>query len=653
MKKIIILLVVLTIISKGYCQNVGIGVTTPVARLHVADSSVLFSGSLLTAAIPGPPPIEGAGIRMMWYPDKAAFRFGGVDNNQWNKDSIGDYSFASGKNNTAIGQISFASGERSYASGATSFALGFLDSALGNYSIAAGYRTVASGTYSFTIGIGTKASGHPSFASGTGTIATGDASTVIGSSTIASGTRSFAGGYLAEASGISSFAFGNSANASGDYSTAIGVSTIASGARSFAGGFNAEASGINSFAFGGLSTLASGDYSFAIGKGSLAIGTNSIAMGINSNSSGYNSNAIGNGAKAIGWNSTAIGLGASAKSYCSVALGIHNDTIAGSNPDIWIDTDPLLTIGNGLNGVVLNNAMVVLKNGKIGIGTNTPQTKLQIQGGSDATYSSNSGYLVLGNVGQANVVYDDNEIIARFNGLASDLLLQPSGGNVGIGITDAQTRLHVDDGSDASYAATAGYMVLGNTAGLNVVFDNNEILARNNGAAANLTLQNNGGDLNLSPNGNVTLCANGGNVVIGSIANPTLNLQLSNNSAGKPGTSTWNIVSDARLKKNVHDYRDGLNELLKIRPVWFTYTGEAGMPKETYVGILAQELKTIAPYMVNSWNYTSQSNQKTEYLGVDNGAMTYMLINAVKEQQAMIEELKKENLLIKTQLEKM
>ena len=32
----------------------------------------------------------------------------------------------------------------------------------------------------------------------------------------------------------------------------------------------------------------------------------------------------------------------------------------------------------------------------------------------------------------------------------------------------------------------------------------------------------------------------------------------------------------------------------------------------------------------------------SDYLNVDNGAMTYMLINAVKEQQQMIEVLRKE-----------
>ena len=84
-----------------------------------------------------------------------------------------------------------------------------------------------------------------------------------------------------------------------------------------------------------------------------------------------------------------------------------------------------------------------------------------------------------------------------------------------------------------------------------------------------------------------------------------------------------------------------MNDILKIHPVWFTYTGEAGLPKETGVGVLAQEIKEIAPYMVNTWQYQSPEGDKKSYLGVDNGAMTYMLINAVKEQQQMISDQNK------------
>lgn len=49
-------------------------------------------------------------------------------------------------------------------------------------------------------------------------------------------------------------------------------------------------------------------------------------------------------------------------------------------------------------------------------------------------------------------------------------------------------------GLDASYA-TNGYLMTGAANGTNVVLDNNEILARNNGLASNLSLQRDGGDL--------------------------------------------------------------------------------------------------------------------------------------------------------------
>jgi len=46
--------------------------------------------------------------------------------------------------------------------------------------------------------------------------------------------------------------------------------------------------------------------------------------------------------------------------------------------------------------------------------------------------------------------------------------------------------------------------------------------------------------------------------------------------------------------------------------------------------------------MVKEWTYrTNPHDSGKNYLGVDNASMTYMMINAIKEQQQQIEELKK------------
>lgn len=80
----------------------------------------------------------------------------------------------------------------------------------------------------------------------------------------------------------------------------------------------------------------------------------------------------------------------------------------------------------------------IKSDGKIGINTTTPDVFLHIYGDDavtttdDATYSSGTGLLVLGNVNARNLVIDQNEILARNNGDTSSLYLQNRGGDIRI-----------------------------------------------------------------------------------------------------------------------------------------------------------------------------------------------------------------------------
>jgi hypothetical protein len=159
----------LGILSFSQTGKVGINTATPQAMLHVNDSSVVFTGPATLPTTPGNPPISGAGTRMMWYPDKAAFRVGGISGfsrTYWDRDSIGDYSFSSGQNTKAKGFVSTAMGD--------------LTTASGDFSTAMGRVTNASGDYSTAMGVNAKASGFSSTAMGYNTIAKGFASTVLG-----------------------------------------------------------------------------------------------------------------------------------------------------------------------------------------------------------------------------------------------------------------------------------------------------------------------------------------------------------------------------------------------------------------------------------------------------------------------------------------
>jgi len=123
---------------------------------------------------------------------------------------------------------------------------------------------------------------------------------------------------------------------------------------------------------------------------------------------------------------------------------------------------------------------------------------------------------------------------------------------------------------------------------------------------------------------------------------PQFQLQLSQNSAAKPGTFGWTIFSDSRLKKDIEPFTDGLDLVRQINPIWFRYNGMNGITDTArFAGIIAQEIEKIAPYMISTTK--SAERDGTSYLTYDANSMMYILINAVKEQQTLIDSLQQEN----------
>lgn len=207
--------------------NVGIGTTMPLARFHVKDSSVLFNSNDNIPVTPGIVPVSGAGRRMMWYADKAAFRTGYVNGLHWNTDSIGDYSLAAGYNTVARGNSAAAFGAQGNANGDFSLTAGYNNVAGGLSAVAMGENTTASGAQSAVFGYTTNAGGNQSFASGHFTKANGHHSVAFGDSSTASGLNSFASGLRAVASGINAVAVGENARATGNQASAYGLNTVA------------------------------------------------------------------------------------------------------------------------------------------------------------------------------------------------------------------------------------------------------------------------------------------------------------------------------------------------------------------------------------------------------------------------------------------
>ena len=370
MKKILISILLFSSINIVSAQNVGIGTTTPQARLHVTDSSVVFSAVGSAMPSPGNPPIQGFGRRMMWYADKAAFRAGFINGVQWDKDSIGNYSFASGLNSKAIGLVSTALGNQTSASGNFSVAMGDYTTASGDNSTAMGQGAIASNARSTAMGQNTKASGFVSTAMGNSTTASTDYATAMGDNTTASGVASTAMGRGTIASGYASTAMGIFSNAGSWHSTAMGANTIAKGYSSTVLGlFNDSILTSNEIVISPTTPL------FIIGNGN-GNTTRSNAMTVLKN--GNTGIGISNPRFPLSFNNTngdKISLYDDGNpSQLHFGFGIFSNQLLQVHSATSLDD---IAFGYG-KSVSFTETMRIKGNGNIGIGTITPAARLHV-----------------------------------------------------------------------------------------------------------------------------------------------------------------------------------------------------------------------------------------------------------------------------------
>jgi len=101
-----------------------------------------------------------------------------------------------------------------------------------------------------------------------------------------------------------------------------------------------------------------------------------------------------------------------------------------------------------------------------------------------------------------------------------------------------------------------------------------------------------------------------------------------NPSSGTLNATVFNSVSDERRKKNIRTLDSALDKTLSLRGVSYTF-------KDTEVdsiGLIAQELEEVIPEVVS----TGDDDLKS----VSYGNLVGLLIEAIKEQQEQIDELK-------------
>lgn len=122
------------------------------------------------------------------------------------------------------------------------------------------------------------------------------------------------------------------------------------------------------------------------------------------------------------------------------------------------------------------------------------------------------------------------------------------------------------------------------------------------------------------------LLVQNGNVGIG-LLNPGYKLEI----AGSVGASAFFYTSDKSLKTNISPLSSSLSKIVALQGVSFNWknTGEKG------IGLVAQDVEKVYPELVHT---NSQSGIKS----VEYGNLVAPLVEAIKEQQKQIDELKAE-----------
>ncbi len=285
-------------------------------------------------------------------------------------------------------------------------------------------------------------------------------------------------------------------------------------------------------------------------------------------------------------------------------------------------------------------------NGNVGINTLTPSEKLEVNGniavsGTARSLVAPDGALNVSSASGIDLIMDNDDnstnsaINIKRNGDGSEVLMTiEEGGDVGIGTSNPSNKFHVESDlaltttriSNTSIGSIGRMIEIERTSDPLAGNDIIEISVPTTAPDAFQFLEfDRGGDNKFIASGNGDLEIDGAGT--------------------QPGGGSWLAPSDKRLKHGIEPYKDGLESLMNVEPVWYSYKAETGLgdPDRRHVGVIAQDIQKVAPYMVGSYKLKDgmgdegKSLNNVSYLNFNSTALTYMLINSVKQQQQIIE----------------
>lgn len=321
----------------------------------------------------------------------------------------------------------------------------------------------------------------------------------------------------------------------------------------------------------------------------------------------------------------------------------------------------------GTSAAASNELMRIKGSGDVGIGISTPANKLQVnsttntsfvQTSNSSTGATASDGAVFGLFNSSAYVYNRENADLTFGTNNTRRVTITAGGNVGIGIavtaaavplavggngtnvygTDIWTEnnIHVQ-GNETMLPGGRGRLRLGSAWNYSGIYTEATSTGVNN-------------DLVLGASSQWTRIGPGGGA-FQSLYIPNGYIQLGIDGGLKPGTNTWTIVSDERLKTISGSYNKGLAEILKLNTITYKYknVGEKKFDEKVLetiqIGFSAQEVQKIFPEAVGV--------DSDGYLNLNIHAILVAYVNAIKELDAKNKEQEKINNDLKMRIEKL